>query len=202
MNLAVQCLSLSEENNLAVDIEVLKYPLGEYKAPEEITEEVFNEWVETLASLPEKLKKLVGNLSYDELELQYRPGSWNIKQVVHHLADSHMNSFLRFKWILTEDKPTIKTYNEGEWAKTADATNEEIMESTDILEGLHNRLIILLKSLRPDQKKRTFIHPEYGKELALEWLVGLYAWHSRHHLAHIKQAIEHEGEFTPEKVNE
>lgn len=185
-----------------MDIEVLKYPVGKYEAPAEITDEIFEEWIETLASLPENLKKLVGNLSYDELELQYRPGSWTIKQVVHHLADSHLNSFIRFKWILTEEKPTIKTYNEVEWAKTPEAMNEEIMHSTEILEGLHARLEILLKSLRPDQKKRTFIHPEYGKELSLEWMVGLYAWHARHHLAHIKQAIKLEGEFTPEKVSE
>lgn len=184
-----------------MDIEVLKYPLGKYEVPEEITDEILEQWIETLATIPEKLKKLVGNLSIDELELQYRPGSWTIKQVVHHLADSHLNSFIRFKWILTEDKPTIKTYDEVEWAKTSDATNEEIMHSTEILEGLHSRLDMLLKSLRPDQLKRTFIHPEYGKEYSLEWMIGLYAWHSRHHLSHIKQAIELEGEFTPEKVN-
>ena len=173
-----------------MNIEVLKYPVGKYEAPSEINDEIFDEWIETLASLPEKLKKLVKNLSYDELELPYRPGGWTIKQVVHHLADSHLNSFIRFKWILTEEKPTIKTYIQDEWAKTLDASNEEIMHSTEILEGLHARLVILLKSLRPDQKKRTFIHPEYAKELSLEWMVGLYAWHSRHHLAHIKQAIK------------
>lgn len=185
-----------------MDIDKLKYPVGKYEVPAEITDDIFSQWIETLAVLPEHLKKLVGNLSYDELEQQYRPASWSIKQVVHHLADSHMNSFIRFKWILTEDKPTIKTYNEVEWAETIDAANEEILESIDILQGVHNRLVMLLKSLRPDQRKRTFIHPEYGKELSLEWMVGLYAWHSRHHLAHIKRAIELEGEFTPEKINE
>ncbi|WP_462252778.1 YfiT family bacillithiol transferase [Ekhidna sp.] len=185
-----------------MDIETLKYPIGKYQPPAEVTDEIFSQWIETLATLPEKLKKLVGNLSYDELDMNYRPGSWSIKQVVHHLADSHMNSFLRFKWILTEEKPTIKTYNEVEWAKTADANNEEIMESIEILGGVHNRLIMLLKSLNNDQKKRPFVHPEYGEEFTLEWLIGLYAWHSRHHLTHIKQAIEMEGEFTPEKVAE
>lgn len=199
-NLAALCLSLNEKNNQPVDIELLKYPAGKYTAPTEITEDIFNEWIKTLETLPEKLKKLVGNLSYDELELQYRPGSWNIKQVVHHLADSHMNSFVRFKLVMTEENPTIKTYDESAWAKTADADNEEIMESIDILEGLHNRWVILLKSLKPEHKKRTFIHPEYDAQLTLEWMLGLYDWHCRHHLAHIKQAIEKEGEFTPEKV--
>lgn len=185
-----------------MDIEVLKYPVGKYDAPAEITDEIYEQWLETLASLPEKLKKIVGNLSYDELELHYRPGSWNIKQVVHHIADSHMNSFLRFKWILTEDVPTVKTYNESEWARTADSTNEEIMQSTEILEGLHSRLVMLLKSLKPEQRRRKFVHPEFNGELTLEWMVGMYAWHSRHHLAHIKQAIEFEGEFTPEKISQ
>ncbi|MEO9872564.1 YfiT family bacillithiol transferase [Ekhidna sp.] len=185
-----------------MDLELLKYPVGKYEAPSEISEDIFNEWIEVLERLPEKVKKLVGNLSYEDLELQYRPGSWNIKQVVHHLADSHINSFIRFKWILTEENPTIKTYNESEWAKTPDADNEEIMESINILEGLHNRMVMMLKSLKEEQKKRTFIHPEYNKQFTLEWMLGLYAWHSNHHVAHIKQAIEMEGEFTPEKVNE
>lgn len=185
-----------------MDIETLKYPVGTYEAPTEITDEIIDQWIETLENLPEKLKKLVGNLSYDELELQYRPGSWSVKQVVHHIADSHMNSFVRFKWILTEDKPTIKTYNEVEWAKTADAGNEEIILSTGILEGIHGRLVMLLKSLRPDQKKRTFIHPEYGKEFSLEWMIGLYAWHTKHHLAHIKQAIDLDGKFENQNVEE
>lgn len=184
-----------------MDIDILKYPVGKYEAPAEITDEIFEQWILTLQELPEKLKKLVGNLSYDELGLQYRPGGWNVKQVVHHLADSHMNSFIRFKLILTEDNPTIKPYDEGAWAKTADADNEEITESIEILEGLHNRWVMLLKSLKPEHKKRTYFHPEYNREFTLEWMLGLYNWHCKHHLAHIKQAIELEGEFTPEKVN-
>ncbi|WP_424963128.1 YfiT family bacillithiol transferase [Ekhidna sp.] len=183
-----------------MDLEALKYPVGKYESPAEITEEIFNQWIITIESLPEKLKKLVVNLSYDELELQYRPGSWNVKQIVHHLADSHMNSFIRFKLILTEDNPTIKTYDETAWAKTADADNEEITESIDILQGLHKRWVMLLHSLKDEHKKRTFYHPEYEKQLTLEWMLGLYDWHCRHHLAHIKQAIELQGEFTPEKV--
>ena len=201
VNRAVPFLSLSKKSNLTVDIETLKYPVGKYEAPSEFTDEIIDQWIETLESLPEKLKKIVGNLSYDELELQYRPGSWTIKQVVHHLADSHINSFIRFKWVLTEESPTIKAYNEVEWAKTTDADNEEIMNSIGILEGLHKRLVMLLKTLRPDQKKKTFIHPEYDKHLSLEWMIGMYAWHSKHHLAHIKQAIALNGKFEEEKVN-
>ena len=201
VSLAALYLSLNEKNNLTpVDLDALKYPVGKYDSPTEITEETFDLWIITIESLPEKLKKLVGNLSYDELELQYRPGSWNIKQVVHHLADSHMNSFIRFKLILTEDNPTIKPYDEAAWAKTADADNEEITDSIDILEGLHKRWVTLLKSLKDEHKKRTYFHPEYDQQFTLEWMLGLYDWHCKHHLAHIKQAIEMQGEFTPEKV--
>jgi len=199
-NLAAQCLSLNVKNNLTVDLDILKYPVGKYEPPVEITEDLFNQWITTIESLPEKLKKLVGNLSYDELGLQYRPGSWNIKQVVHHLADSHMNSFIRFKLVLTEENPIIRPYDESAWAKTADANNEEIMDSIDILEGLHKRWVILLKSLKEEDKKRTYVHPEYDKQFTLEYMLGLYDWHAKHHLAHIRQAIEKQGEFTPEKV--
>ncbi|MEQ9468668.1 MAG: putative metal-dependent hydrolase [Ekhidna sp.] len=185
-----------------MDIEILKYPVGKYIAPAEIMDDTFNGWIGTLETFPEKLKKLVGNLSYDELELTYRPGGWNVKQVVHHLADSHMNSFIRFKLVLTEDNPTIKPYNEAAWARTPDADNEDINESIEILEGLHNRWVVLMKSLKPEDKKRTYFHPEHNKEFTLEWMLGLYDWHCRHHLAHIKQAIELQGEFTPEKVKE
>lgn len=182
-----------------MDIEVLKYPVGKYDAPGEITDDQVNQWIQTLEALPDQLKKIVGNLSYDELELQYRPASWNIKQLVHHLADSHMNSFVRFKLIVTEDTPTIRPYNEKEWARTADANNEDIMDSIEILEGMHRRWVLLLKSLSPEDRKRTFFHPEYEGPLTLEWMIGLYDWHSRHHLAHIKQAIELDGKFVPEK---
>lgn len=185
-----------------MDIESLKFPVGKYQASAEVSEDQFNQWVRTIESLPENLKKLVGNLSYEELEFQYRPGSWNIKQIIHHLADSHMNSFIRFKLVVSEEKPTIKPYQESEWAKTADADNEEINDSIEILSGLHNRWVMLLKSLTSDQKKRTFFHPEYEGELQLEWMVGLYDWHCRHHLAHIEQALKVKGEFTPEQIAE
>ena len=109
-----------------MDLELLKYPIGKYQ-PVEVTNEVFEKWVLTLKNFPERVKKLVGNLSYENLELQYRPDGWNINQVVHHVADSHMNSFIRFKWIVTEENPTIKTYLEAKWAETADANNEEVV---------------------------------------------------------------------------
>lgn len=195
---AVPFLSLNAKNS-PLEIEELKYPIGKYETPDTIDDEVFSGWVDTLEKVPERLKKLVGNLSYDKLELNYRPGSWNIKQVVHHMADSHMNGFIRMKWTLTEDNPEIKVYDQVAWAETEDAGSEEIMESIEILEGLHNRMVLLLRSLNENQRKRTFRDPRQpDKEFSLEHMVGMYVWHSRHHLAHIKQAIEKEGEFTPE----
>ncbi len=185
-----------------MDIESLKFPIGKYEAPAEITQEVFEQFVSTLETLPEKLKQLVGNLSYNELELNYRPGGWTVKQVVHHLADSHMNCFVRFKLIVTEDNPTIRPYDQDEWAKTIDANNDDIMDSLEILEGIHKRLTLLLKSLTEEQKQRIFNHPEYNRQLTLAWMTGLYDWHCRHHLAHIKQAIELEGKFAKEEVEQ
>lgn len=183
-----------------MDLDKLKYPVGTYQPPVEFTDEQFDSWVGTLATLPEKLKKRVANLSINELEYAYRPGGWTINQVVHHLADSHMNSFVRFKLILTEENPTIKPYNETKWAQTIDANNEDIGDSLSILEGLHNRWVKLLKGISDEDRLRPFIHPEYNESLTFQWMVGLYDWHSRHHLAHIAQAIEKQGKFQLEKA--
>lgn len=172
-----------------MELEKLKYPIGHYQYSEP-SEEQWEKWITTIEVLPEKLKKLVNNLSYDELDDSYRPEGWNIKQIVHHLADSHMNSFIRFKLILTEDNPTIKSYNEAEWAKTEDAFSEDVSDSLDLLEGLHKRWTTLLRSVKPQERDRTYVHPEYDKQYSLGWMLGLYDWHCRHHLAHIKLAIE------------
>ena len=177
-----------------MELETLKYPVGKYRSVE-VTDEVFEGWIATIEEFPDHLKKLVTNLTYDELELTYRPGGWTVKQVVHHLADSHMNSFIRFKLALTEDKPTIRPYEEGMWAELSDANNEEISDSLDLLAGLHKRWAILLKSLSSEDRKRFFVHPEYANDRTIEWMLGLYDWHCRHHLAHIAQAIELEGNF-------
>jgi hypothetical protein len=178
-----------------MDIDQLKFPIGKYKVPQEITSSHIEEWISTIEQLPEKLKNLVGKLSDDELDYQYRSEGWRVKQVVHHLADSHMNSFMRFKLIMTEDNPTIRPYQEADWAKTADANKDEIADSMNILEGLHNRWIILLKSLKPNDLERTYFHPEYQKQFTLQWMMGLYSWHCTHHLAHIEQALKLKGDF-------
>lgn len=179
-----------------MNLEALKFPIGFYEAPAVIDETVISDWVATLKGLPGELRDLVENLSYEHLDWTYRPKGWAVKQVVHHMADSHMNSFARFKIIMTEEKPTIRTYEQDEWAKLPDGSNSEVAASLNILEGVHARLVTLLKDTNADDWNKSFIHPEYDYELTLGWLVGLYAWHSKHHLAHIKQAIENEGDFT------
>lgn len=179
-----------------MELEELKYPQGKYQVPEVIDQAVISEWVDTLEQLPKNLRKLVESLSYECLDWAYRPKGWTIKQVVHHLADSHMNSFIRFKLMMTEDNPTIRPYEETKWAEMPDSNNPEISTSLMILDGLHARLNVLLRDLISDDWNRTFYHPEYEKSLTLSWMIGLYAWHSNHHLAHIQQAIDKEGSFT------
>lgn len=179
-----------------MDLEELKYPKGKYVVPDTIDQSTISGWIHTLEALPANLTKLVENLSYENLDWQYRPKGWKIRQVVHHLADSHMNSFIRFKLMMTEDNPTIRPYMEGAWAETVDANNSEISTSLTILEGLHARLTTLLQDMISDDWNRTFFHPEYEKKLTLSWMIGLYAWHCDHHLAHIQQAIDKEGDFT------
>lgn len=171
-----------------MDLEALKYPIGKY-AYTEPTEEQWEGWIATIALLPKTLNNLVGNLSFSELDRTYREGGWNVKQLIHHLADSHMNSFVRFKLIMTEENPTIRPYNQGAWSETADGHDENIAHSLGLLEGLHNRWAILLKSVSEEDRSRPFIHPEYQEQLTLEWLLGLYDWHCRHHLAHIRLAV-------------
>ncbi len=179
-----------------MELEQLKYPEGKYIAPDVIDQGVITEWADTLENLPKNLRKLVENLSYECLDWAYRPKGWTIKQVVHHLADSHINSFARFKLIMTEDNPTVRPYNEKLWAEMPDANNPEVSTSLMILDGVHERLNILLRDCISDDWNRAFYHPEYEKSFTMGWLIGLYAWHSNHHLAHIKQAIEKEGDFT------
>ncbi len=179
-----------------MELEKLKYPVGKYQVPEVIDQAVITKWMDTLEELPKGLRKIVENLSYECLDWAYRPKGWTIKQVVHHLADSHMNCFSRFKLIMTEENPTVRPFDEASWADLPDANNPEVSTSLTILEGLHSRMNILLRDLIADDWNRTFFHPEYEKSFTLSWMIGLYAWHSTHHLAHIKQAIDKEGDFT------
>ena len=173
-----------------MDIEKLRFPIGKYN-PGEIKVETINGWIEELRSFPERLIEVVQDLTSEQLVYTYRPEGWNIQQLVHHLADSHMNSLIRFKLALTEENPTIKPYLEAEWAKHYDVKTVPIEASINILKGVHERLSTMLSDFEILDFSRIYTHPEYGKTMDLAFTVGMYAWHGNHHLAHINQALEH-----------
>jgi hypothetical protein len=166
-------------------IDNLKYPIGSYVKPKEITQDLLNEYILTISTFPEKLKKEVQDLTDAQLDTPYRPGGWTIRQVVHHCADSHLNSLTRFKLALTEDNPTIKPYFEDRWAELADSKTMPIEASLKMIEGIHERWTVLLTSLSALELARTFFHPESNKQYRLDENIGIYAWHCNHHLAHI-----------------
>lgn len=178
----------------SIDIESLRYPVGKLKVPKDVLKEQISEWINTIELFPSKVREITENLSDEELDWKYRPDGWTIRQVVHHVADSHMNSIIRFKLALTEDVPAIKPYHEDKWAELADS-KASISISLALLDGLHAHWTILLKSMCEEDFKRKIFHPELGSELSLAFMLGLYSWHCRHHLAHIKQGLESAGQF-------
>ncbi len=170
------------------DSDHLHYPIGKFSAPENIDEAQIEQWIRSIEQFPKRLAQEVNALSQAELEKTYRPGGWSIRQIVHHCADSHMNSFIRFKLALTEDEPTIKAYYEALWAELPDANTFPVDSSLKILEGLHQRWTNLLWHLSTKDLKKQFGHPETDELIPLSRNIGLYAWHGEHHLQHIKNA--------------
>jgi uncharacterized damage-inducible protein DinB len=166
------------------EMEDLRYPLGRYRPAPEIGERERLAWIAELEMLPNSLRNAVGGLSNDQLDTPYRPGGWTVRQVVHHLPDSHLNSYTRFRMALTEQNPIIKPYAEAAWAELPDAKAAPIEPSLSLLDGMHRRWVMLLRALSDDDFRRTFQHPEHG-QITLDWTLGLYAWHSRHHVAQI-----------------
>lgn len=164
--------------------ETLRYPIGRFKAPEHVSADDRARWIDEIAQLPLLLHGAVEDLSDGQLETPYRPGGWTIRQVVHHLADSHMNAYIRFRLALTEDTPTIKPYDESAWAELVDARGAPQTDSLDLVRSLHRRWIRLLRSMDEDAWARAFDHPESG-EYPLTRALAQYAWHGKHHLAHI-----------------
>ena len=169
----------------------LRYPIGRFAAPETPGPPAVRTWIHDIAALPADLRRTVAPLEDARLDTPYRPGGWTVRQVVHHLPDSHLNSFIRFKWALTEDRPRIKDYDERRWAELPDARGP-ITPSLDLLDALHRRWVHLLHSLEWDALQREFRHPVSGPT-KLATTVGAYAWHGRHHLAHIQRLIERNG---------
>ncbi len=170
-----------------LDLDKLKYPIGKFTAPEELSREELNRCISDICLLPEKIITSMDNLDEDLLDVAYRPDGWTRRQVVHHLADSHMNAYVRFKLALTEDNPTIKPYGQDAWAELQDSVNYPIEASLKIIDGVHSRWGHLLDSMLEADFKRTFFHPESKKLYTLEYTTALYAWHGNHHLAQISQ---------------
>jgi hypothetical protein len=171
----------------------LRYPIGPYEPPTVFTDEILSRWIAILDDFPARLTQETAHLTDEQLDTRYRPKGWSIRQVVHHCADSHFNSFVRFKLALTEEKPVIKPYFEDRWAELVDGESTPIEPSLKIIEGLHERWVNLLKSLGDVDWHKTFVHPEHGREIPLNENLGLYAWHCNHHLAHITTLKESKG---------
>lgn len=165
-------------------MEDLSYPIGKFTPEQTLTDKRRSELIEQIAAVPASLREAVKGLSQEQLDTPYRPGGWTVRQVVHHLPDSHLNAYIRFKLALTEDKPTIKPYEQQMWAELPDAKGADVEMSLRLLEGLHQRWVLLLRSMKPTDFKKEYVHPESGVNV-LEKTFQMYAWHGRHHVAHI-----------------
>jgi hypothetical protein len=161
-----------------------RYPVGKFTADTDVTQEKRSRWIAQLDTLPRDLARTLAALPPALLDTPYREGGWTARQVVHHLADSHLNAYIRIKLALTEDAPLIKTYEEELWAELPDGRTADPAISMSILEGVHRRMTLLFESLTPEQFARTAHHPAWGS-ITVDWLLQMYAWHCRHHLAHI-----------------
>ncbi|MGB5647707.1 YfiT family bacillithiol transferase [Muriicola sp.] len=173
-----------------LELEQLKYPIGHFVKPAIINPLLVKDWVAQMEALPVNLSDLVIPLSKEQLDTPYRAGGWTVRQVVHHLADSHHHSYIRFKWALTEDRPVIKPYLEKEWALLFDAVSAPIDLSLKHLDAVHAKLVYLLKGLSEEDLMKTFIHPVGNSETTLKENIGRYAWHGNHHLAHIQALLD------------
>lgn len=166
-------------------LESLKYPIGRFEYMPFESEVDRHLVIDSLYLIPFILRDEVENLSNEQLDTSYRDGGWTIRQVVHHLPDSHVNAYIRFKWTLTEDTPTIKPYNQKLWAELFDASKSNIDVSLALLEAVHRKFDVLLRSMKNEDFEKEFIHPEAGGKISLNQMVSLYEWHGRHHIAHI-----------------
>jgi uncharacterized damage-inducible protein DinB len=170
----------------------LRYPIGEFNYAGEATPAEREKRIDAIAGAPGKLREAVNGLKPSQIETRYRPGGWTVRQVVHHVADSHMNSYIRFKLALTENTPTVKVYDEAKWANLQDVFEIPIDASLDLLDALTPRWVSLLRSLADSDFKKTFNHPEAGIT-SLDKALAMYAWHGAHHIAHITELKKREG---------
>lgn len=176
-------------------LDQLKYPIGEFECPQEISSNLLKNWIAEIHEFPKRIALATESLSNEKKNWAYRPFGWTIKQVVHHCADSHMNAFIRFKLALTETNPTIKPYAEDLWAKLIDGEDNDLSYSLSIIKSIHYKWTLILSTMKDTDWEKTYFHPENNKSFSLKNVIGLYAWHCNHHLAHIYQALKHQNSF-------
>ena len=165
--------------------EHLRYPIGKFAPQQTYTTQELDECILRIESFPSRLEEMIKNFTTIQLETQYRDGGWTARQVVHHVSDSHMNAYVRFKWTLTEETPVIKAYHEKLWAQTPEVKLDPLL-SLNLLRALHVKWVALLKSLSMEDLQREYIHPETRKNFKLATVVAMYAWHGEHHMGHLK----------------
>src|SRR3982751_6870844 len=165
----------------------LRYPVGKFDWGTPVSQADYPRLIAEIAGAPGALRSAAAGLSRDQLETRYRPGGWTVKQVVHHVPDSPLNAYVRFKLALTEDQPTIKPYDEAAWAALSDSRDTPIAVSLTLLDALHQRWVTLLRAMSPADFSRTFVHPEHGRSMSLDQVLALYSWHGKQHVAHVKQ---------------
>jgi len=166
-----------------------RYPIGRFTPDPNPTPDTRNHHIEQISGLPARMRRAVAGLDEKQLATPYRDGGWTVRQVVHHVPDSHLNAYIRFKWAMTEEAPTIKAYDETAWAALKDSELTPVDVSLTLLESLHARWTVLLRSLKQEDFQRRFVHPDSGPH-DLDWLLGLYSWHGTHHVAHITSLRE------------
>lgn len=171
-------------------METLQYPTGRFTWPQVVTEEEIHDAIQRIAAFPDQIRKTVKDLEVGQLDTPYRPQGWTIRQVVHHCADSHMNAYMRFKLALTEDNPTIKSYDQTRWATLLDSQMLPPEVSLSLIDGVHARWVKIMENMSDKDWNRTFHHPEYNITQALRQTVMMYRWHCGHHLAHITNLLE------------
>lgn len=169
-----------------IDIEKLSFPIGMHTQTETYTEKELNEWITLIEAMPTWLDPCIENLDAAQMEVPYRPGGWNTRQVIHHIADSHMNGLIRLKFTLTQDQPTIMPYDQDEWVALADVEKVPVNVSITLLHSLHRRWTTLLRSLSKEELDRAYYHPEYKITVSIWQMTAQYAWHGRHHVEQIR----------------
>ena len=165
--------------------DLLRYPIGKFIARDSYSTEELQRCIERIENLPREIEKIINSMTIKQLDTRYREGGWTARQVVHHMADSHMNAYIRFKWSLTESTPTIKAYDEKAWAETPETKLDPVI-SIELLKALHAKWSALLRRLAPADFQKEFLHPDTKKNMRLDRITAMYAWHGEHRFGHLK----------------